>query len=105
MSAKQNQLDTYPFVVDRVKMTEMMASLGWRPANATEIPQMIDLGERLIGDRLISPETLSRFQALSGIAAWVFADSIEGLTISVPLSVSGLNALQNGTSIAASPED
>ena len=51
MAYTNNHLTTYPFVVDQSKMIEHMAAFGWRAASAEEIPQMLDLGERLVGDR------------------------------------------------------
>lgn len=90
-----NKLETYPFVVDQSKMIDLMANFGWRTANAQEIPEMIELGEKLIGDRLISAEVLAALHDMTGITAWVFADPIEGLVISVPLSPEGLEAIQD----------
>ena len=89
-----SKLETYPFVVDESKMIDSMGNFGWRTANEREIPEMIALGEKLIGDRLISSDVLSALHNLTGITAWVFGDPIEGLVISVPLSPEGLDAVQ-----------
>lgn len=95
MMQSDNKLETYPFVVDPSKMIELMGNFGWRTANAQEIPEMIELGEKLIGDRLITSDVLAALHDLTGITAWVFADPIEGLVISVPLSPEGLDAVQD----------
>lgn len=105
MPETPNKLVTYPFVTDQTKMIELMASFGWRTANAEEIPQLLALGEELIGDRLISPETLAHLHDLTGLTAWVYGDPIEGLTISVPLSEAGLDAVQENTFVAYTPDD
>ena len=105
MAYTNNHLTTYPFVVDQSKMIEHMAAFGWRAAAAEEIPQMLDLGERLVGDRLIEPDILAHLHNLTGITAWVYADPIEGLVISVPLSELGLRAVEANQFIAKSPDD
>ena len=105
MSDTAKRLATYPFIVDQSKMFELMANFGWRPANEKEIPEMLALGERLINDRLISPETLSHLHDLTGITAWVFGDPVEGLVISVPLTEAGLDAVQDNEFVAKTPDD
>ena len=105
MPDTQNSLETYPFIVDQAKMIDLMAGFGWRTANDQEIPQMLALGERLVGDQLISPETLRRLHGLTGLTAWVFGDPIEGLVISVPLSPEGLAAIEANKFIAMSPDN
>lgn len=105
MTDTAKRLATYPFVVDQSKMFELMANFGWRPANETEIPEMLALGERLINDRLISPETLAHLHDLTGITAWVFGDPVTGLVISVPLTQAGLDAVQDNEFVAKTPDD
>lgn len=105
MTDTAKRLATYPFIVDQSKMFELMANFGWRPANEKEIPEMLALGERLINDRLISPETLSHLHDLTGITAWVFGDPVEGLVISVPLTEAGLDAVQDNEFVAKTPDD
>ncbi|MEL6666099.1 MAG: hypothetical protein AAFQ24_08180 [Pseudomonadota bacterium] len=105
MTDTAKRLATYPFVVDQSKMFELMANFGWRPANEKEIPEMLALGERLINDRLISPETLAHLHVLTGITAWVFGDPVEGLVISVPLTEAGLDAVQDNEFVAKTPDD
>ena len=105
MTDTAKRLATYPFVVDQSKMLELMANFGWRTANEKEIPEMLALGERLINDRLISPETLAHLHDLTGITAWVFGDPVEGLVISVPLSQAGLDAVQDNEFVAKTPDD
>lgn len=105
MSDTAKRLASYPFIVDQSKMFELMANFGWRPANEQEIPEMLALGERLINDRLISPETLSHLHDLTGITAWVFGDPVEGLVISVPLTEAGLDAVQDNEFVAKTPDD
>lgn len=105
MTDTAKRLATYPFVVDQSKMFELMANFGWRTANEKEIPEMLALGERLINDRLISPETLAHLHDLTGITAWVFGDPVEGLVISVPLTEAGLEAVQDNEFVAKTPDD
>lgn len=105
MTDTAKRLATYPFVVDHSKMFDLMANFGWRTANEKEIPEMLALGERLINDRLISPETLAHLHDLTGITAWVFGDPVEGLVISVPLTEAGLDAVQDNEFVAKSPDD
>lgn len=105
MVNKDKRLATYPFIVDQSNMIDQMANFGWRPANETEIPEMLALGERLIEDRLISSETLAHLHDLTGITAWVFGDPVEGLVISVPLTEAGLDAVQDNVFVAKTPDD
>ena len=105
MANTNNRLATYPFVVDQSKMIEQMAAFGWRTATKPEIPLMLDLGEKLVGDRLIAPTTLAHLHDLTGIAAWVFGDPIAGLVISVPLSELGLRAVEANQFVAQSPDE
>lgn len=95
MSAPQISLECYPFVVDQAKMTEYMANFGWRSATATEIPELVALGEELINDRLADAATIKRVHSVTEITAWAFgSDPIEGLVLAVPLSEAGLAALE-----------
>ena len=105
MTNAAKRLATYPFIVDQSKMIEQMSNFGWRTASEKEIPEMLALGERLIEDRLISPETLAHLHDLTGITAWVFGDPVEGLVISVPLSEAGLDAIQDNEFVAKTPDD
>lgn len=105
MANVPNRLETYPFVVDQSKMLDNMANFGWRPANEQEIPQMVALGEKLVGDRLISPDVLAHLHDLTGTTAWVFGDPVEGLVISVPLTEAGLDAVQDNEFVAKTPDD
>lgn len=105
MSAYQITLETYPFVVDRPKMTEQMASMGWRSAASEEIPELVALGEELINDRLASVEVVDRVHKATGITAWAFgSDPMEGMVLSVPLSPDGLAALESNAFSPADPD-
>ena len=105
MVNEDKRLATYPFIVDNSKMIAQMANFGWRGANEAEIPEMLALGERLIEDQLISPDVLAHLHDLTGIAAWVFGDPVEGLVISVPLTEAGLDAVQDNVFVAKNPAD
>mgnify|MGYP001793021812 CR=1 FL=1 len=105
MVNEDKRLATYPFIVDNSKMIGQMANFGWRGANEAEIPEMLALGERLIEDQLISPDVLAHLHDLTGIAAWVFGDPVEGLVISVPLTEAGLDAVQDNVFVAKNPDD
>lgn len=105
MVNEYKRLATYPFIVDNSKMIAQMANFGWRGANEAEIPEMLALGERLIEDQLISPDVLAHLHDLTGIAAWVFGDPVEGLVISVPLTEAGLDAVQDNVFVAKNPDD
>ena len=105
MATQQINLETYPFVVDRAKMAEQMGLFGWRSAAPQEIPELVALGESLIGDKLADAETVERVQGVTGITAWAFGAPIEGIVLSVPLSVAGLAALQNNEFQPGSPDD
>lgn len=94
MSAQQNSLDFHPFVVDLEQMNELMGGFGWRSATAPEIPILVELGERLINDRLADAPTIERVHNATKISAWAYGDPIEGLVLCVPLSEAGLIALQ-----------
>ena len=104
MPTPQSQLETYPFVVDQEKMIEQMGLFGWRSATPQEIPELVALGERLIGDKLADAETVERVHSVTGITAWAFGTPIEGIVLSVPLSVAGLEALQNDDFQPGSPD-
>ncbi len=105
MSTQQNNLATYPFVVDQAKMVEQMGLFGWRSATSQEIPELVALGERLIGDRLADVETIERVHSVTGITAWAFGAPIEGIVLAVPLSVAGLDALQANKFQPGAPDE
>ncbi len=94
MSEHKISLEFHPFVVDLAKMTELMGGFGWRSAISQEIPELVALGERLIEDRLASPEVIERVHNETKITAWAFGDPIEGIVLCVPLSEAGLAALE-----------
>lgn len=105
MSTEQSQLESYPFVVDQTKMIEQMGLFGWRSASPQEIPELVALGERLINDKLADAKTIEHVHSVTGITAWAFGAPIEGLVLSVPLSVAGLDALQKNEFQPGSPDD
>lgn len=105
MSAPNISIEYHAFVVDISTMTEDMAGFGWRAASPTEIPALVELGERLTDQSLAAPDVVERVQKLTGISAWAFADPIEGLVLCVPLSETGLAALQNSDFHPGSPDD
>ena len=80
----------YELVVDQAKMAEQMGLFGWRSAAPQEIPELVALGESLIGDKLADAETVERVHGVTGITAWAFGAPIEGIVLSVPLSIAGL---------------
>lgn len=104
MSTPQCQLETHPFIVDQAKMTEQMGLFGWRSATPLEIPELVALGERLIGDKLADAKTIERVHRTTGITAWGFGAPIEGIVLAVPLSMAGLGALQNNLFQPGSPD-
>ncbi|MEL7041448.1 MAG: hypothetical protein AAGL90_07980 [Pseudomonadota bacterium] len=105
MTLKQTDLQTYPFIVDQAKMRAAMADFGWRPASGPEIPQLVELGERLITGKLADVAVIERIHAQTGITAWVFGDPIEGLVLCVPLSETGLDALSASAFSPGDPDD
>ncbi len=105
MVTQQINLETYPFVVDQAKMAEQMGLFGWRSATPQEIPELVALGESLIDDKLADPETVERVHSVTGITAWAFGAPIEGIVLSVPLSVAGLAALQDNKFQPGSPDE
>ncbi|MEM9571387.1 MAG: hypothetical protein AAF996_07975 [Pseudomonadota bacterium] len=105
MSAQQNSLEFYPFVVDLENMTKLMGGFGWRSATSAEIPILVALGEELINDRLADAPTIERVHNVTKITAWAFGDPIEGLVLCVPLSEAGLMALQANEFMPGDPAD
>lgn len=105
MSTPQSQLETYPFIVDQAKMIEQMGQFGWRSATPQEIPELVALGERLIGDKLADAEVIEHVHRVTGITAWAFGAPIEGLVLAVPLSVAGLEALQQDQFKPGAPDN
>ena len=105
MSAQPKSLDFYPFIVDLEQMNELMGGFGWRSATSEEIPVLVELGERLINDRLADAPTIERVHNATKISAWAYGDPIEGLVLCVPLSEAGLTALQANEFQPGNPSD
>ena len=105
MSAQPKSLDFYPFIVDLEQMNELMGGFGWRSATSGEIPVLVELGERLINDRLADAPTIERVHNATKISAWAYGDPIEGLVLCVPLSEAGLTALQANEFQPGNPAD
>lgn len=105
MHDTENELETYPFIVDAKDMRSQMGAFGWRTAKPAEIPELVALGERLIGGQLAGAETIARVHAVTQLTAWVYGDPIEGLFLIVPLSESGLVAVQAGTFSPGDPDE
>jgi len=85
-----------PFVLDLAKMTARMSDFGLRVAAFSEIDPLLELGERLIGDKLATSEAVARVHQITGVTAWVTGHPIDGLFLIVPLSIDGETAVRSG---------
>ena len=83
-------------MLDLAKMTVRMGDFGLRVAARSEIDQLLELGERLIGDKLATAGAVARVHQITGVTAWVTGYPIDGLFLIVPLSISGENAVRSG---------
>lgn len=97
MTTITEELETYPFVLDREAIIKGMGAFGWRLAKSSEHEEMMDLAEGLLGSQLTSAETINWINSITGSTSWVCGHPIDGIFIIVPVSPQGLKAIQSGT--------
>nr|WP_070960291.1 hypothetical protein [Hyphomonas sp. Mor2] len=96
MTTIVEELETYPFVLDREAIIKGMGAFGWRLAKSSEHTEMMALAEELLGSQLTSAETIAWINSVTGSTSWVCGDPIDGIFIIVPVSPEGLRAIQTG---------
>ena len=104
MTTIMQELETYPFILDRDAIIKGMGAFGWRLAKSSEHADMMALAEDLLGSRLTSAKIIEWIHSVTGSTSWVCGDPIDGVFIIVPVSPAGLNAIQTGTFDPGSPE-
>lgn len=73
------------------------AHLGFRRAGFAETCAGMQLAEQLTGQPMTSPESITWLDSITGMAAWVTGDPVEGVFITVPLSEAGAAAVRDGS--------
>ncbi len=104
MTSISNDLETYPFILDRDAIITGMGAFGWRLAKSSEHVEMMALAEKLLGSRLTSAETIEWIHSVTGSTSWICGDPIDGIFIIVPVSPAGLEAIQTGEFDPSGPE-
>jgi len=104
MTELVEDLETYPFILDRDAIIKGMGAFGWRLAKASEHTEMMALAEELLGSSLTTAETIAWIHSVTGTTSWVCGDPIDGIFIIVPVSPSGLKAIQTGEFDPSGPE-
>ncbi len=104
MTTIVEELETYPFVLDRDAIIKGMGAFGWRLAKPSEHVEMMALAEDLLGSQLTSADIIARIHRVTGTTSWVCGDPIDGVFIIVPVSPDGLRAIQTGTFDPGGPE-
>ncbi len=86
--------------IQSVPFTELhslAASLGFRRASFSEIRAGMEIAKHLTGQPMASPETITWLDSMTGMAAWVTGDPVEGVFVAVPLSEAGTCAVRDGS--------
>ena len=104
MTTTIQELETYPFILDRDAIIKGMGAFGWRLAKSSEHVEMMALAEKLLDSQLTSAETIEWIHSVTGTTSWVFGDPIDGIFIIVPVSPEGLEAIQSGEFDPSGPE-
>jgi len=104
MTSISNDLETYPFILDRDAIITGMGAFGWRLAKSSEHVEMMALAEKLLGSQLTSAETIEWIHSVTGSTSWICGDPIDGIFIIVPVSPAGLEAIQTGEFDPSGPE-
>lgn len=105
MATILEELETYPFVLDRDKIIKGMGAFGWRLAKSSEHNEMMALAEELLGSELTSAETIDWINSITGSTSWICGDPIDGIFIIVPVSPEGLKAIQTGEFNPGGPKE
>lgn len=106
MQVAVEPLETYPFIVDRQKMLDGMGAFGWRIATSEEHAPMMALAEQLLGSQLTRAKTIEWINSVTRTTSWIYGDDpLEGVFIIVPVSPSGLEALQTGAFDPSDPDE
>lgn len=104
MTTTIEELETYPFVLDREEIIKGMEAFGWRLAKPAEHAEMMALAEKLLASELTSAETINWINSITGTTSWIHGDPIDGIFIIVPVSPEGLKAIHSGAFDPSGPD-
>lgn len=83
--------------IDYDGLARRAAEFGFRRASFPDLEAGMALAEQLTGKAMATPASVHWIDALTGMAAWVTGDPVDGVFITVPLSQEGLGAVRDGT--------
>ena len=80
------------------------ADFGFRLANFSELEAGVSLAASLTGNEIASARAVHSMNEVTGMTAWVTGDPVDGIFLTLPLSVAGQAAVLNGTYAPAGPD-
>lgn len=88
--------------IDYAGLVRRAGEFGFRKASCAELGAGLALAERLTGQAMATAASILWIESLTGMAAWVTGDPVDGVFITVPLSAAGVAAVRDGSFVPAS---
>ncbi|WP_155838307.1 hypothetical protein [Hyphomonas beringensis] len=90
--------------VDISAVVARARDFGFRLGTYEELKAGVALAEELMNSKLASVDAIARMNDHTGMTAWVTGDPVEGIFLTLPLTVAGEEAVRNGTYSPADPD-
>lgn len=88
--------------IDYAGLVQRAGEFGFRKASCAELGAGLALAERLTGQAMATAASILWIESLTGMAAWVTGDPVDGVFITMPLSAAGVAAVRDGSFVPAS---
>jgi hypothetical protein len=90
-------------LIDYAGLARRAAEFGFRRATFDDLQSGLALAEHLTEQVMATPESIRWIDGLTGMAGWVTGDPVEGVFITVPLSLAGVAAVRDGSFVPSWP--
>lgn len=91
------------FIPDLALLERRAANFGFRRATFDEIDAGVQVAEELMNSSIAHPMNIAAMDAVTQCTAWVTGDPVDGIFLTIPLSIEGEKAVRNGTYTPQSP--
>ncbi|MFN7054738.1 hypothetical protein [Hyphomonas sp.] len=83
--------------IDYTRLALRAAEAGFRQPDFAELSEGLRLAERLTGQAMATPHSITWIDSLTGMSAWVTGEPVNGVFIAVPLTAEGVTAVRGGS--------
>ncbi len=85
------------FIPDLARLERKAAEFGFRRASYKELKAGVRVAEDLMSTKIASVDEIAAMDAVTQCTAWVTGEPVDGIFLTIPLSVEGEAAVRNGT--------